>query len=230
MGVVDRKQELFENIVRLRRIGRGAPGDADIAAVRVSLERELGETVSRRFAARILGVSHTALDRWIKSGDLPVVYTASGRVEVPVPALLDLRESIDRDRPDGPRRYALAPAMARYRKAAERVPIASVDDTERAGGHGRASARSLAYHRAVARRLRRPMVDEARHVLYRWREQGRIDSRYVDRWDEVLRRPVADIRRLIVEESGEADDLRQNSPFAGTLSEAERRRVLGEVR
>jgi hypothetical protein len=33
-----------------------------------------------------------------------------------------------------------------------------------------------------------------------------------------------------VEESGEADDLRQNSPFAGALSEAERRRVLGEVR
>ncbi|HMJ32598.1 MAG TPA: hypothetical protein VK501_01675 [Baekduia sp.] len=230
MGVVDRKQELFENIVRLRRVGRGAPGDADIAAVRVSLERELGETVSRRLAARTLGVSHAALERWIKAGDLPVVYSAAGRTEIPVPALLDLRESIDRDRADGPRRYALAPAMARYRNAAERVPIGTLEETERQGGHSRASGRSLAYHRAVARRLRRPMVDEARHVLYRWREQGRIDRRYAERWDEVLRRPVAEIRRLIIQESGEADDLRQNSPFAGTLSEAERRRVLGEVR
>jgi hypothetical protein len=74
VGVVDRKQALFENIVRLRRAGREAPGSRDIASVRAALELELGETVSRRLAARVLGVSHTALDRWIKSGDLPVVY------------------------------------------------------------------------------------------------------------------------------------------------------------
>ena len=67
---VDRKQELFENIVRLRRVGRELPGNADVSAVRRALESELGETVSRRLASRILGVSHTALDRWIKAGDL----------------------------------------------------------------------------------------------------------------------------------------------------------------
>jgi hypothetical protein len=227
MGVVDHRQELFEHIIRLRRVGREVPGNADVSAVRAGLERELGETVSRRMAARLLGVSHTALERWIKAGDLPVVYSAAGRVEIPVPALIDLRESVDADRADGPRRYPLTPTMARHRAAAARLRVA---DVQSEGGHARASARSLAYHRAVAQRLRRPMVDEARHVLSRWRGQGRIDPRYADRWDDLLRRPVSEIRRALVEESADADDLRQNSPFAGVLSEPERRRVLSEVR
>jgi hypothetical protein len=230
MGVVDRKQQQFEHIMRLRRAGRELPGNEDIAAVRVSIERELGETVSRRMAARLLGVSHTALERWVTSGDLPVVYTAAGRVEVPVSALADLRESIDADRADGPRRYVLAPTMSRHRAAAERLHVDGSKDVDDDTGHGRASARGLAYHRVIARRLRRPMVEEARHVLYRWREQGRIDPRYASQWEDVLRRPVADIRRALVEQSPDADDLRQNSPFAGMLSEAERRRILSEVR
>lgn len=43
MSLVERKQDLFENIARLRRAGRALPGNRDIAAVRVALERELGE-------------------------------------------------------------------------------------------------------------------------------------------------------------------------------------------
>ena len=229
MGVVDRKQELFEHVVRLRRVGREVPGNEDLSAVRLSLERELGETVSRRMAARVLDVSHTALGRWIASGDLPVVLSATGRVEIPVPMLIELRESVDADRADGPQRYALAPTMSRYRTAAERIRVDDLQGAERNGGHGRASARSLAYHRVVARRLRRPMVDEARHVLYRWRDQGRIDPRYADCWETVLSRPLTEIRRALIDESSEADDLRQNSPFAGMLSEAERRRIIHEV-
>ncbi len=229
MGVVDRKQELFQNIVRLRRAGRKLSSDRDIAAVRVTLERELGETVSRRLAARVLGVSHTALDRWIKGGDLPVVYSSKGRMEVPVPALLDLYETVEAERAEGPRRYVLAPAMARQREAALRLHINDLDGDRGRGGHDRARARSLAYHRAVAQRLNRPMAQEAQYVLYRWREQGRIDERYADRWEQLLERPLPEIRRALVDESQEADDLRQNSPFAGLLSEPERRRILREV-
>jgi predicted site-specific integrase-resolvase len=54
-------------------------------------------------AARALGVSPAALGRWIESGDLPVVLSAEGHLEVPVPALIDLRGSVDADRADGPR-------------------------------------------------------------------------------------------------------------------------------
>jgi hypothetical protein len=230
VSVVERKQELFEHIVRLRRVGREVPGNEDIAAVRVGLERELGETVSRRMAARVLGVSHTALGRWIESGDLPVVLSATGRVEIPVPALIDLRESVDADRADGPRRYALAPTMRRHRTAAEHMRADDLKGVQDDSGHSRASARSLAYHRVVARRLRRSMVDEARHVLFRWRDQARIDPLYADRWEDVLSRPLTEIRRTLVDESPEVDDLRQSSPFAGMLSEAERRRIISEFR
>jgi len=228
MGVVDRKLELFENIARLRRAGRLTPGNRDIAVVRVALERQLGETVSRRLAARALGVSHTALDRWVKAGDLPLVYSPDGRVEVPVPALLDLYEAVQAEGAEGSRRFVLAPTMARRRRAAQSLHIEEPgvrDDSP----HGRARARGLAYHRAVAQRLRKPMVAEARHVLLRWREQGRIDERYADRWQQLLARPVPEIRRALAQQSEEADDLRQNSPFAGVLSEPERRRIMREA-
>jgi hypothetical protein len=230
MGVVDRKQELFENIVRLRRAGREAPGNRDIASVRATLERELGETVSRRLAARLLGVSHTALERWIKASDLPVVYSSNGRVEVPVPALLDLYEAVERDRRLGPRRYALKPTMKRHRAAAGRLRVDDLKDDAQRGGHDRARARGLAYHRAVAERLRKPMVEEARHVLFRWCQQGQIDPRYADRWERLLDRPIPEIRRALMDTSQDADDLRQNSPFAGLLSEPERQRIIREVK
>ena len=109
-------------------------------------------------------------------------------------------------------------------KGGGRMRIIGFDDP-----HLRNSVRNLAYHRAVARKLRKPMVEEARHVLYRWREGGKINEHYARRWEKVLDQPVPEIRKAIVKESAEADDLRQNSPFAGQLSEAERRRILKEV-
>jgi len=230
MSVVDRKLGLLENIARLRRVGRKLPGNRDLTAVRAALEDELGETVSRRIAARLLGVSHAALDRWVDAGDVSVVYSPGGRLEVPVPELLELYEAVETQRDAGPRRYALTTTMTRRRDAA-----LALDDDDLLQDHGprssheRARARSLAYHRVLARRLRKPMVDEARHVLFRWRRQGRIDPRYADRWAELLECPVAEIRRALREQSQDADDLRQNSPFAGMLSEPERRRILREV-
>jgi hypothetical protein len=74
------------------------------------------------------------------------------------------------------------------------------------------------------------MVNEARHVLIRWREQGRIDPRYARRWERLLEKPIPEIRRAITALGSDADDLRQSSPFAGMLSEPERRRILAEVR
>jgi hypothetical protein len=119
--------------------------------------------------------------------------------------------------------------MARQREAALRLHINDRDGDRGRSGHDRARARSLAYHQAVAQRLRRPMAREAQHVLFRWREQGRIDERYADRWERLLERPLPEIRRALVDESREGDDLRQNSPFAGLLSEPERRRIVREV-
>jgi hypothetical protein len=95
--------------------------------------------------------------------------------------------------------------------------------------YDRTHLRGLAYHQAVAGRLRKETVADAKYVLYRWREQGRIDPIYAERWGRVLAMPLTSIRDAITATGADADDLRQNSPFAGALTEPERRRVLAEV-
>jgi hypothetical protein len=229
MGIVDQKEELFENILRLRRAGRDVARNEDISLVRAALERQLGPTVSKRLAARLLGISHTALDRWTKTGDIPLVYSASGRREVPVPALLEIREATDDQRAGGSSRYVLTATIARQHEAADNLDLPEFRQAVRRDGHARARDRALAYHRAVAQQLRAPMVDEARHVLARWRQEGRIDPRYADGWERMLASPLPELRRALLDESQEGDDLRQNSPFAGLVSEAERVRILREV-
>jgi hypothetical protein len=230
MGVIDRKQRLFDGIVRLRRAERRGVPDEDLVAVRTILEEDLGETMSRRLAARLLGVDHKALDRWIRSGDLSVVHTASGRTEVPVSEVVELFEAVAESRASGTRsRHHLEPSLSAARRRAEDMRPAELAAGGGTNGHARAERRSLAYHRAVARRLRRPMVDEALRLLWKWHQQGRIDERYAEQWERVLRRPLRDVRRIIGEDSQRGRDLRQNSPFAGTLSEAERRRINEEI-
>lgn len=232
MASVDRKQLLVENIERLQRVERDMPPNRDLVAVRTALEQELGETVSRRLAARLLGVSHTALDRWVDAGDLPLVFTPTGNRGVPVAVLLDLREAVDAERRAGRRsQRLLEPVMSKRRDRAKRLDVRGlVPSTSDEQGHDRATRRSLAYHRALARSLNQRMVDDALRQVWKWRLQGRIDSRYADRWEEVLRGSVDDVRKAISEDSQVASDLRQSSPFAGMLSEPERRKVLAQVR
>jgi hypothetical protein len=236
MAAIARKKRLFENIIRLRRAERDAPASRDIVAVRTALEEDLGETVSRRLAASLLGVSHTALSRWIKAGDLPVVYNTKGREEVPVAALLDLYEAVNRERAAGRRRrHVLEPTMSRARTRARSMRTKdlvadSSTNLDASSGHRSAELRSLAYHRALAPRLRRPMLDDALHRVWMWRDQGKVDGRYAEQWEELLHRPVPEVRRIISQDTPSSRDLRQNSPFAGMLSEAERRKIVDEIR
>jgi hypothetical protein len=231
VGTIDRQTRLFEAIVRLRRVERTSPPDRDVVAVRTMLEDDLGPTISQRLAARLLGVDHKALGRWIDSGDLPMVYTPSGRTEVPVAAVVELYEAVAASRADGTRsRHHLEPAMAAGRRRAEAIRPHELVGAADAVGHERAERRGLAYHRVLAKRLRRAMVDDALRLLWQWRDQGRIDDRYAEQWEQVLAQPLAEVRRLISEDSQRGRDLRQNSPFAGMLSEAERKRINEEVR
>ena len=228
MATVDRKQQLFEDIARLRRVGRLMPENEDLAAVRLGLERKLGETVSRRLAARLLSVSHTALERWIKRGDVPLIFTPTGRQEVPVTSLLELYEAVRSSDADAAPRRPLAAAMRSRQDAAARLSLQPRRGLA-AGPEDRTHQRGLADHQAVAARLHRQTVADAKYVLYRWREQERIDPLYAQRWDHILSMPMKDIREAITAVGTDADDLRQNSPFAGALTEPERRRVLAEV-
>lgn len=231
MGL-EARQHLFENIVRLRRAERESKNSRDIGAVRTDLERQLGETVSRSMAARLLGVSHTALNRWIERGDVPVVLTRKGRRAVPVSALVELYEAVVRERASGRRgRHTLEPVMQRGRARAHNLHpqelVADADgDLDR---HRAAELRSLAYHRTLARRLRRSMADEALHLVRHWREIGQLDPHYAEEWERILRGPLPEIRKVLREDNQFARDLRQNSPFAGLLSEPERRRIVAEI-
>ncbi|HZO06306.1 MAG TPA: hypothetical protein VFB52_07960, partial [Solirubrobacterales bacterium] len=181
MGVeMKQREKTLQNIARLRRAEKETPS-ADISAVREDLESQLGGTVSRSLSASLLGVSHTALNNWIAAGDVPVVISERGRKEVPIPTLLDLQERVDLERKSGRRKlHTLEPVMTEARQRAERMrPRVSVSGSHvRTDPHRAPELRSLAYHRAIAPRLRRPTIDAARRKLRRWKEDGRIDPRY----------------------------------------------------
>lgn len=230
MGIRERERTL-ENIARLRRAEKESP-NADIASVREDLEAQLGGTVSRSLSAKLLGVSHTAFNNWIATGDLPVVISKGGRKEIPIPTLLELRERIAEERSAGRRRlHMLEPAMIEARQRAQRMRPGSVlSDVQRSSDpHRGPELRSLAYHRALAPRLRRPMVNEARRKLGRWTTEGRIHPRYAQLWEEVFALPMPEIRKVMTADDERGRDLRQNSPFAGLLSEPERRKILERV-
>jgi hypothetical protein len=102
----------------------------------------------------------------------------------------------------------------------------------RVDAHRLGEARSLAYHREVARRLRREpeRIEVARERVQDWLRTGEPDARYARAWSEILDRSIEEIAAFLVEETETARALRQVTPFAGFLSARERWRIWREVR
>src|SRR6478752_8585952 len=94
MSSVIESKRLVDGIVGLRRAERIPAAAVDVSPVRRELEARLGPTLSRSRAAQILGVSQTALDRWVAVGRIPIVVTPTGRREVPRQFVVELREAI----------------------------------------------------------------------------------------------------------------------------------------
>lgn len=220
-------ENLFHDLVRLRRAERNSPGNPDIGSVRLHLEEILGGVAKPAFAARVLGVSRPALRRWIEKKDVPTVIGPDGRSAIPLPLLVELSEAVEKGRAAG-RKHVLEAAISEGRDRADRLPRNLAEPRGENSLEG-ADLRSLAYHRAVARRLDRQTVDVALALLRHWRRTGSIDPRYADAWERILEGPVRDIKKFLEDEGDEARDLRQNSPFPGLLSEPERRAVLSRV-
>jgi hypothetical protein len=228
----ENRKKALENVARLRRAEQRTL-DPDVAVVREDLEEELGGTVSRNLAAEVLGVSHTALNNWIGAGDVPVVITPQGRKEVPIPALLALRERVEAERRAGPRRsHALESVINEDRRKAERMrrDLVPAVDLESADRHRITDLRGLAYHRAITPQLRRPIIEEALRKVARWENDGRMDPRHAEAWRELSQRPMSEIRRILGADDAQGRDLRQNSPLGGLISEAERRKIFELVR
>jgi hypothetical protein len=108
---------LLDAIVRLRLAiaqTRDAALREELREVETGLRRRVGPWVAKREAARLLGVSVTALDRWIDRGRLPVVARpASSRLAVETTPLLELAVEAERLRRQGVTRGRLAKALAR---------------------------------------------------------------------------------------------------------------------
>lgn len=243
MSAIAQRERLLGDVARLRRAERTTSSSSareDIATVRADLERMAGPTVTRAVAARLLGVSQTALDRWIAAGDVPVLVTPTGRHELPLRWLVELIEAVrERRLTDPADRHPLGSVLRARRSEAQRLDTSALlghakrgdgeGEIEGEGDHRRAELCGLAYHRAVGQRLDERVVRDAQDRLSRWRSQAQIDPRYAQRWQTILAKPPAEIARLIGEDTPRMRDLRQSSPFAGALSEPARRRALAVV-
>jgi hypothetical protein len=234
MASVAESKRLVEGIVRLRRAARVAGVASDVAPVRRDLESQLGPTLSRSRAAQVLGVSQTALDRWVAAGRIPVVLTPRGRREVPRQFVVELREAIDELLSKGVHRHVLAAALAERRHAAEVLDGTQTPSARHRPasprGHDTAERRSRVYHAVVAERLDEQMLEDARANIERLVAGGHIREGYAELWRALLARPVAEVASAISADSLDARDLRQNSPFAGVLNERERRRIIETTR
>jgi len=99
----------------------------------------------------------------------------------------------------------------------------------------RKDRRSLAMHRLVASKLlSNPDVVRAK-ARQNLETLGRADadghaSAYVEAWDRLLDGPLDALIDTLTSERQSARDLRQVSPFAGTLADHERRRIIARVR
>lgn len=209
--------QLIHDAVLLRRAHHRHPADKDLVAVRANLERAAGPTVGRAATARLLGVSQTALDRWIAAGEVPAVLTPNGRREVPLRTVLDLVDAVEAH---AGRRRPLAAALHARRGETASGRVAAQPAT----GHRTAELRSLAYHRAIADRLDDATVADALVQLRRWRDEGRIHPHYADRWTELLSGPRKQLLAALRANDEHAAALRQSSPFAGMLDAWEPRR------
>jgi hypothetical protein len=109
--------------------------------------------------------------------------------------------------------------------AASRRDIARIPPT----GHRTAELRSIALHRLVAERLDDDLLLKARERVAGWLAvDGPVDHRWARQWQSLLGLPAPELRRRLVEDSEEMRDLRQSTPFAGVVSEDERK-ILREV-
>jgi SRSO17 transposase len=119
-------KQAVEHVVALRCVAPSVASPREsqrLRRVERELRREIGVGVPKTRAAAVLGVSVTALDKWIARGLLPVVRRpGSSREEIDADALLDLAEEVTRLREAGRMRGVLAAAFRRLAESGRPRP------------------------------------------------------------------------------------------------------------
>lgn len=97
--------------------------------------------------------------------------------------------------------------------------------------HRRSQLRSLAYHHAVAARLRvdGALLERARARVDGWRTSGEVHPEYAERWQAILAGEIDEICAAITVDDDAASTLRSVTPFAGAIDPRERWRIWREV-
>lgn len=100
----------------------------------------------------------------------------------------------------------------------------------------REQEKSLWLHRALLGQLMTDpagVLDAARENIGRWtsahREDG-LSARYLKRWEQIIDAGVDGVVDVLTGTDAESIELRQNSPFAGALTERDRLLVLRSFR
>jgi hypothetical protein len=93
--------------------------------------------------------------------------------------------------------------------------------------HSRLDERSLAMHQLIAAKVQADpaLLDKARENVRRWQESDGSPKLALAEWEQILSGPVNQVAQFLAERSERATRLRQSSPFAGILTEAERRAI-----
>lgn len=120
--------------------------------------------------------------------------------------------------------------------AHRRIRRSDVDALLEAQSMTEEQRQQLWMHRALLTHLlTRPeeVMGLARENIRRWSSMHRPDGRtveYLREWDSILARGLDATIDTLLSTSPRARELRQNSPFAGVLSQAERNQVLRTFR
>jgi hypothetical protein len=126
------------------------------------------------------------------------------------------------------RRYRVRQRAAGLRPATRWQPATAAPLTPGLLKHRLIEARSLAMHCVAAKKIAADpaLLDVARRNLEAWSARyGDSPPRALEEWRTILRRPWPEIAALITDPGETAARLRQSSPFAGVLTQAERRRM-----
>ncbi len=98
--------------------------------------------------------------------------------------------------------------------------------------HRLAEERSIAFHRAVAQRLREDpsLLQGARERIVAWKASGTLAEPYALAWTKLLEGSLESLLAFLVDEGEEARTLRQVTPFAGVIDPRARWQIWREVR
>jgi hypothetical protein len=104
----------------------------------------------------------------------------------------------------------------------------------RGNRHRLVELRSLALHRRIAEMIEEdPLtIERARHRVRRWMDGSEYftgSRSYASRWSELLSGPRQQLLDVLTSDDEDSRALRQSSPFAGFLSELERKRIMDAV-